>query len=201
LESLLIGLQILIAALNLVIVFLLTRRQLLHAERFSSTQEQASSKQIDLLTAQIRKQYDWSMKQMALMFSISQNPTIQPARHALDVAFGTYIRESEPIPLNIIEEAIDKDPEIYTHVRTILAHYEVMAIAIHRKVADGDLARDLIAETLNQYIAVFERFMRQRRTVNRRAYEYMLDLDRKWERELADKRAEERGEHEDPRSS
>ena len=60
--------------------------------------------------------------------------------------------------------------EILPSIMTLLAHWENMALAIHRTVADEDTCFEMVASTMNQHINVFRNFIADRQEKNQRIY-------------------------------
>ena len=140
-------------------------------------------RQLALLTEQIRDQYEWSTRQFALTYSITHNSRLREARIKLDEAFGILTSgKPEALTLKQIEEAIEKDPSIYTDISYLLAHWENMALAIKTDVVNGNVAYEMVAGMVISYVRVFRNFIDTRREDNPQAYDYLLDLSKDWEK-------------------
>ncbi|SDN39899.1 protein of unknown function [Desulfonauticus submarinus] len=140
--------------------------------------------QLKVLITQIRNQYEWNMREFALSYSLTKNERLREARINLDNAFGILAKRKESLTLKEIEDVIQKKPAIYTDIIYLLAHWENMALAIHAKIADENVAFEMVAGMVISYVRVFRNFIDSRREINPRAYDYLLNLANRWENRL-----------------
>lgn len=142
-------------------------------------------RQLSLLTKQIRNQYEWSTRQFALNYSITHNSRLREARIKLDEAFGVFtFGKCEALTIKQIDEAIEKEPSIYTDISYILAHWENMALAIDAHIANEKVAFEMVAGMVISYVCMFRNFIEKRKELNPRAYEYLLRRAKIWEDRL-----------------
>jgi len=141
-------------------------------------------RQLALLTKQIKSQYEWSMRQCALSYSLTKSERLREARINLNNAFGILAGKKEALTLREIDEAIKINSSVYTDIIYLLAHWENMALAIHTKVADETVAFEMVAGMVISYVRVFRNFIERRRGLNPRAYDYLLALAKEWEDRL-----------------
>ena len=148
-------------------------------------QIQHQSKQIQTQSKQIQNRYEWSTRQFALTYSITRNSRLREARIKLDEAFGIITSgDSEALTQKQIDEAIEKDPSIYTDISYLLAHWENMALAIRTKVVNEEVAFEMVGGMVITYVEVFRNFIEDRRKINPKAYDYLLTLNKEWEDRL-----------------
>ena len=141
-------------------------------------------RQLSLLRKQIQSHYEWSRRLQALEYSITKNDSVRQARARLDEAFNVLERTDEALSLDIIDKAINDDRTLYTDIIHILAHWENLALAIHQKVADEEVAFEMVAGTLRYYVDIFGNFIERRKRSNPRAYHYLLELKETWDKKL-----------------
>ena len=141
-------------------------------------------RQLALLTQQIKSQYEWSTRQCALSYSLIKSERLRKARITLDNAFGLLAGKKEALTLSDIDKAIEENTSVYTDIIYLLAHWENMALAIHTKVADETVAFEMVAGMVVSYARVFRNFIDRRKEVNPRAYDYLMDLAKRWEDRL-----------------
>lgn len=141
-------------------------------------------RQLLLMRTQIQNHYDWSKRVHALSYSLSNSQRLSEARIKLDKAFGILAGKKEGLGLEEIDTAIKSDPAIYTEITYVLAHLETMALAIHAKVADEDVAFEMVAGTVISFVLVFRNFIERRKKENDRVYGYLLKLSLRWEERL-----------------
>lgn len=137
-----------------------------------------------LLTRQIRSQYEWATRQCALSYSLTKSERLREARINLNNAFGILPTKKEALTLSEIDEAIEKNPPVYTDIIYLLGHWENMALAVHAKVADDTVAFEMVAGIVISTVRVFRNFIEKRRELNPRAYDYLLALAKEWEDRL-----------------
>ncbi|MDW7728320.1 MAG: DUF4760 domain-containing protein [Candidatus Methanoperedens sp.] len=100
----------------------------------------------------------------------------------MDETFGILtFGKCEALTMKQIDEAIEKEPSIYTDISYIVAHWENMALAIHANIADETVAFEMVAGMVISYVRVFRNFIEKKRELNPRAYDYLLTLAKKWE--------------------
>lgn len=144
-----------------------------------------ASYQLVLMRKQMAYQYEWSRRQKALDYSLSRNKDLQQERKKLDELFGSVHRKECGIPLKTIEEKLSSEATAYTVITTLLAHWENLALAIECDVVDEEVAFEMTAGLVIDYVKTFHEFIEHRRKVNNpRAYKYLKDLAVRWEAEL-----------------
>jgi hypothetical protein len=141
-------------------------------------------RQLLLMRTQIQNHYDWSKRVHALSYSLINSQRLSEARIKLDKAFGILASKKEGMTLDDIDTAIKNDPSIYTEIMYVLAHWENMALAIHAKVADEDVAFEMVAGMVISFVLVFRNFIERRKKENDRVYGYLLRLTLRWEERL-----------------
>ena len=129
------------------------------------------------------------MRSKALSYSLFSNEHLRDSRVNIEKHFGSNIKTGAPIPSERIDciiraEGDDSNNHLYSDIMTLLAHWENMALAIHKEVADEDTAREMVGATLIRHVEIFDHFIRARQGSNRRAYRYLLPLKQRWEQHI-----------------
>lgn len=140
------------------------------------------NKQIYAQKKAIVSQYEWERRHSSLNYSITRQEKLRESLIKLDKVFGVIgIKNTEPITLTEIDDAIRADGSIYRDIVTILGHWENMALAIHVGVADEDVAHEMVSGIVINTVKVFRNFIDRRREQNPKAYLYLIHLARLWE--------------------
>ena len=137
--------------------------------------------QLWLLLRQLKFQYDWNKKEKALEYSLSKNKNLQEVRRKLDSLFGNIHHNSRVIPYDEIINKLEEDNTSYTVITSLLAHWENMALAIHQGIVDEDVAYEMTAGLVIDYVRAFQNFIDERQNKNNaRAYAYLVPLSKDW---------------------
>ena len=134
------------------------------------------AKQIENQAHQTENQYEWSKRDHALSYSLTRSEALRDTRERLETAFGGPLRgREEPLTLKEINLAIEKDAAVNTLIHSLLAHWENLALAIELKIADEEVAFEMVAGTVLAHVQVFRPFIDWRRgKEGRRIYFYLL---------------------------
>ncbi len=138
--------------------------------------------QLYFIHKQIKDEYFWGTREKALSYSLIKSPQLRDARIHLDDVFDHSLAyRKEPLSLEEIEAACQKDNAVYTQISALLAHWENMALSIYAGVSAENVAREMTAGLMMSYVNVFNNFIvQQRREENPKAYEYLLKLTEEW---------------------
>lgn len=136
-------------------------------------------------TTRIQKatNYNTAKINKALSYSLYASPHLREARRRIGNHLQDNLNRKSAVSMAEIEKLWgkkDDDCLQYGDVRGILAHWENMALAIHKDVADYDTAYEMVGGTLTTYVTVFRSFIDHTRSQNPRAYNYLIDLNRDW---------------------
>ena len=142
-------------------------------------------KQVHLLGEQLNFQYEWNKKERALDYSLNRNKILQQSRVQLESLFGNIHQRPHEIESDEIKKILDDNKYSYTVITSLLAHWENMALAIQKGIVDEDVAYEMTAGLVIDYVRAFKEFIKTRRDENnRRAYAYLLPLASRWEARL-----------------
>ena len=122
-------------------------------------------------------------EEYALTYSLTRNDRHVEARQALAKYFGATTPDSEPVPMNVVLELYEsEDPKIISYVNLILNHWENMALAICRGVADEDTAFEMVGRrflnTVRQYRSYIEHVSKESPS----SFKYLNWLEKRWQR-------------------
>lgn len=135
----------------------------------------------------IKYYYEWLRKEKALEYSLSKNKNLQEQRTQLSKIFGN-LHNIKTIPYENIEKEIKKNEEVYNIIVALLAHWENLALGIEEDIIDEDVAFEMTAGVLRDYVRAFSEFIEHRReNNNQRAYQYLTNLSARWEIRLNSK--------------
>lgn len=123
-------------------------------------------------------------KEYALSYSLVRWATHVEARRELTNYFGPTTHESQTIPLAKINAACDENPNVRNWLRTVLNHWENMALAVHEGVADEDTAFEMVSvrviNTAKHYRAYIDDILKH----NPLSYKHLVWLTDRWEKRL-----------------
>jgi hypothetical protein len=169
-EKALLGLGVLVAAVQASITYWLTRRQL------------------NAQVLQQKTQFEWSRRESALEYSMTRNALVRDARLGLDDYFGGVFYEAvQPTEEELVEKMWGNH-SLYTNISTLLSHYELLALAIRMDIVNATVAREMYAPTVIETLRFFRTFIEHRQRANPTAYEYVVDIAYQWEREMEQKK-------------
>ena len=143
-----------------------------------------TQKQLKLTQKQLDYTFEWQRRKTSLDFSHFTNETIINNIMLLNKVFPNYYLSNETIPKEKISKEIKNNPNVETSLRTLMAHWENLALALHSNLADEVLVYEMVAGTLVNYVKVFSSFIEMRKEQNIRSYSYLLELSEKWEKKL-----------------
>jgi len=115
-----------------------------------------------LLVWSTRRENYRRRQEYALSYSLIKNDTLVQARISLAKEFGNTTITCPPLALERLEAAWngDEDKKIQTDLRTLLSHWENMALAIRNGVADEKTAFEMVGVrvicTFHQYRAYID---------------------------------------------
>jgi hypothetical protein len=92
--------------------------------------------------------------------------------------------QGAPVAWEQIQQALQQNPHLRICLIALFAHWENLALTIAARVCDEDLAFEMAAGTLLEYVDRFAAFVRQRRVQNPRRYRYLLLLADRWRMRL-----------------
>jgi len=133
---------------------------------------------------QMRMTYNLYMREKSLSYSLYSNQHLRDARLKIEKEFGPLFSIKEAISMKDLKDKVAQDSELLASIMTILAHWENMALAINSGIADNEVCRDMVSNTLIQHLRVFYNFIEERREKNPRIYLNLVNLSRKWQDEL-----------------
>lgn len=134
---------------------------------------------------QMQVNYELSLRNRSLSYSLYATSHVRDARIKIEKYMRDEIKAGKPMTMQKLEEYSKVDSDIKSHVLTILAHWENLALAIHSEVADEEVAYEMVAGTLVQHVTVFGDFIKDRQMTNRNAYKHLLRLQDSWEKKLS----------------
>lgn len=137
---------------------------------------------LNLLYKKANNQYTWTKREKALGYSLTQSAQHLQSRVTLERQFGNFFDKTEPLNTEIIDAACKEHPDILTHIRVILGHWENMALAIHVDICDEDVCYEMVGSTIIQTVRVFRNHIDRIRDKNKEAYKYLLELARHWDK-------------------
>ena len=107
-------------------------------------------------------------------------------RDAIKQAFPPQKWNESSIPMSEIEAAFKNNPEIRVMLLGMLGEFETLSLPICAKIADEDLAFEIIGSELVWYGIVFFDFMKYRQTTEKRPrlYVYLIHLTERWKERL-----------------
>jgi hypothetical protein len=134
-----------------------------------------------IIQNQGKNQAELAKRENALSYSITKNESLREARIELDQEFEQVLYDKKgALPLQTIHEAIHKQKSIRTNILVVLGHWENMALAIHRNIADEETAYQMVAGVFRSHVRTFKEFIEDRRENNPNAYKHLLRLDIEW---------------------
>jgi hypothetical protein len=139
--------------------------------------------QVEELQKTIKEQCLWNQRSGALAYSLFKSDSLRNAKIRLDKAFGN-LKDQGRLPLQIINEKIEKNPNIETDIQTVLGHWENMALAIDNSVADEDVAFSMVANQVKLYHNAFKEFIDEIREIYPQRYVHLIELYKRWQRRL-----------------
>jgi hypothetical protein len=109
----------------------------------------------------------------------------QEQRTIVETAFPPA-RHTGAAPLAEIEAAIADNPKLEASLTAMLTQFEILALPVVARVADEDMAFELIGGSLSWYSVTFREYIEARRTRERRAdlYAYFTYLGDRWQQRL-----------------
>ncbi len=125
-------------------------------------------------------QYELATRLNTLSYSISRNQAYREARLEVEQAFGVMADRQDPVTIEEVARATEKYPQIDNHVRTLLSNYENMALAIHAKIADEDVAFELLGAPFLKTTDIFMPYIEHRRRDRPSRYLNLLRLKQDW---------------------
>jgi len=142
-------------------------------------------RQLKLLRRQMQEEHLKARRDRALEYSIARSPHLRDVRTAVDTAFDPERWRNKTIPQKEITAVLDKHPGLETQLISLLAHWENLALTVYSGVTDEDMAREMVAGTLVEYVDRFREFIHYRQAKeNKRLYEYLVRLAGRWRRQL-----------------
>jgi len=142
-------------------------------------------RQLRLLRKQLETQDRKARRDEALKYSLARARELRPVREYVDRAFPPGEWQNKTVPIEVIDEAAARDARLQTEMISLLAHWENLALTVHSDVCDEDMAFEMVASTLVEYVNRFGAFIEQRRqTQSRRLYVYLLSLAKRWRQRL-----------------
>jgi hypothetical protein len=144
-----------------------------------------AKRQLSHLRTEAENQYKWSMRKYAMSYSLSSSESFRQARSNLEEAFCIFDTETSVLAMDDIKKVTKNNPSIYADILYVLAHWESMALAIRVKIADEEVAFEMVASTVVLFTKVFKEFIEKRHEkTGGRAYEYLKPLSEEWEKKL-----------------
>lgn len=122
--------------------------------------------------------------EVALSYSITKNDIVNNARLDLDDNFFYKKIDEEDKGKTISIEDIENKHKDYTaiknQIKLVLGHWENMALAIYRGVADEKTAYEMVASTLLSHVECLNEYIKFRKNQNPEAYKYLMMLYLRW---------------------
>lgn len=140
--------------------------------------------QTKLAREQMQMNYKLSLRNKALSYSLYSNIHLRDARLRIEEYFGENLRKRRTAAINEIEQLIKKDQHLFSDIKTVLAHWENMALAMECDVVDVDVTFNMVGGTFVNHVKVFKEFIDDNKRRNPRAYYHLLNLSDKWEKQL-----------------
>jgi hypothetical protein len=125
-------------------------------------------------------QYNLRTRENTLQYSISRNAAYRDARLAVERHFGVIIDRAEPVSTDEYRRACAADDSIDTNIRTLLSNYENMALAIRARVADDNVAFDLMGAPFMKTTDVFMPYIQMRQAELPSRYLNLMELKTAW---------------------
>lgn len=119
-------------------------------------------------------------REYALSYSLTRNATHVEARQALAEIFGSTTETSRSLPLEQINVEIERDSQTLSYIRLLLNHWENMALAIYRGVADEDTAFEMVSQRVINTVRQYRYFIEQKHEISPNSYKYLVWLAKRW---------------------
>jgi hypothetical protein len=126
-------------------------------------------------------QYQLTKRRETLGYSISRNNNYRQARLAVEKAFGVIADRDTPVTYADVQEACKTDPDIDSHVRTLLSNYENLGLAIRADVADDNVAFELLGASVLKTAEIFLPYIEHRQDERPSRYLNLIWLKKQWE--------------------
>lgn len=141
-------------------------------------------RQLSLLRRQMQDDQLRHRRENALKYSLSNNPILREAQMRVDMAFSPEVWGTRPIPAEVLQKTLTDQPEIRNELITLLANWENLSLCNASDIADHDLAFEMVATTLVQYVDRFQNFIALRQQDKPRAYAYLVHQADQWRRPI-----------------
>jgi hypothetical protein len=141
---------------------------------------------LHLINKQIKKTYEWNIREMSLKYSGLYHPQIKESKEILHKEFNLYGRK-DSIPLDDIKVRIQNNKEIQIHLNNILTYYENISLACLKKVADDEIIFDMCGKTMVSIRHKLINYINYHRelTGNERLWKEFESYSRKFENKLS----------------
>ena len=141
-------------------------------------------RQLGLLRWQLKSDSIRHRREKTLDYSLVRSERYEAARDEIDRLFPPERWHNQPIPREVLQEVLDHNPQIRKDLARLFGHWENMALASAAKMADEDLAFEMVAGAVVAYTSRFREFLSLRRAENPRLYEYLIPLVDRWDTRL-----------------
>lgn len=136
--------------------------------------------QLRAIHRQIRNDHERKMRENSLNYSLTKNEIHRQARMQLEAVFGSALLNEDALPADSIYAKINENPGVETSIRTLLGHWENMALAIHVNVADEEVAYEMVAGSVITTVETYRPYIDRERRKNPRLYKYLTKLANIW---------------------
>ncbi len=119
-------------------------------------------------------------REYALNYSLTRTQAHIDARQELARVFGPTTKDSAIIPLADFQEEIERDEKVLSHIRLLLNHWENMALAIHKQVADEDTAYEMVSQRVINTARQYQNYINDTHDQSPVSYRYFIWLVNRW---------------------
>lgn len=123
-------------------------------------------------------------QEYSLTYSLTKNQAHIEARSKLMEVFGTTSSTSRRLKLVEINQAIDSEEKIGSHIRLLLNHWENLALAVNQDVADEETAFQMVAARLVNTVHQYAAYIEDVHVENPIAFKHLIAISQGWNKKL-----------------
>ncbi|MCA9000099.1 MAG: hypothetical protein KDA80_24085 [Planctomycetaceae bacterium] len=137
-------------------------------------------RQLRLLRREYKEANVRDRRARALEYSLARNSHMRDARERVELVFPWQKWHGKVIPEEVLQEEFKKHPEVRFHLIVLLANWENLALMIAARIADEQLAEEMVSTTMVEYVHRFQEFINLRHQHEPRIYAYLLHQAKRW---------------------
>lgn len=139
--------------------------------------------QLNQIRANSASENERKRREYALTYSLTRTPAHVDSRQSLGEIFGPTTADCPILDLETIDRAIESDKTVLSKIRLLLNHWENMALAIYRGVADEQTAFEMVSQRVINTVRHYQHYINRVHDQSPVSYKYLIWLTNRWSRQ------------------